>query len=59
LIQAIALLSLLFEPTIFDNMFSYQANSNTDLTEDQAFNHVPCVAGKTFTIQDLYLFVIE
>ena len=29
------------------------ANSKTSLTEDQAFNHVPEVAGRSITIQDL------
>ncbi|OQB41769.1 MAG: hypothetical protein BWY04_00661 [candidate division CPR1 bacterium ADurb.Bin160] len=52
-----ALFSLLFDHIILDKIFSYPAKSKTDLTEDPAFNHVPCVAGNNLTIHALYLLV--
>gem|GEM_PF-1193966 len=57
-IVAIELFNLLFEPIIFDNIFSYHANSRVALTEEPAFNHVPLAAGMIFTVHALYLFII-
>jgi hypothetical protein len=49
----------LLDPIILDKTFSYHANSNVDLTDDQAFNQVPFAAGSILTIHALYLFTIE
>ena len=46
---AIALLSLLFEPIIFERILEYPDSSNTVLTEDHAFNPVPAPAGRRVT----------
>jgi hypothetical protein len=58
MIVAIALLSLLFEPTILESTFSYPANSRTDLIEEPALRPVPHVAGINFTKHDLYLVAV-
>jgi hypothetical protein len=57
-IAAFALLSLFVVQTIFDNIFLYQANSKTLLTEDQAFNQVPGAAGINLTTADLYFITL-
>jgi hypothetical protein len=49
LIVAIALLSGLLEPIILDKIFENPESSNTVLTEDHAFNHVPGPAGRSVT----------
>jgi len=58
MIVAIALLSLLFDPTILESTFSYPASSRTDLIEDQALRPVPPAAGINFTKHDLYFVTV-
>lgn len=55
---AIALLSELFDPMIFDRILENHASSRTVLTDDHAFRPVPVVAGRSITIHDLYFCVI-
>jgi hypothetical protein len=52
-IVANALLILLLDQIIFDKIFSYQANSRTDLTAEPAFIPVPDDAGRILTTADL------
>jgi hypothetical protein len=52
-----ATLSLLFAPTIFERIFSYQASSRTALNDEPAFKPVPGAAGINFTIHALFLRV--
>jgi len=58
LIVVKALFNLLLEPIILESIFLYQANSKTNLTEDQAFNQVHSAAGIILITDALFLTVI-